>query len=52
MKKEKHMNNTPKFKTNKEASEELNQLVKELVSECSFPPLNFGRDGIKQHIFK
>ena len=50
MRKEKHTNNTPKFKTNKKASEELNQLVKELVSECSFPPLNFGRDGIKQHI--
>ena len=43
-------NNIPKFKTNKTAVVELNQLVEELVAECSFPPLNFGRDGIKQHI--
>ena len=43
-------NNIPKFKTNKTAVAELSQLVEELVAECSFPPLNFGRDGIKQHI--
>ena len=43
-------NNIPKFKTNKTAVVELNQLVEELVAECSFPPLNFGRDGIKQYI--
>ena len=30
--------------------EELNQLVEELVQDCSFEPLNFGKDGIKQHI--
>ena len=43
-------NEIPKFKTNKVAMEELNQLVEELVQDCSFEPLNFGKDGIKQHI--
>lgn len=40
----------PKFKTNKVAMEELNQLVEELVQDCTFEPLNVGKNGRKQHI--
>lgn len=43
-------NDIPNFKKSKVAFDELNQLVKELVEDCCFEPLKFGRDGIRQHI--
>lgn len=42
-------NDIPNFKKNKVAVDELNDLVNYL-EDCSFPPLNFGKEGIKQHI--
>lgn len=43
-------NDIPSFKKNKVAVDELNDLVNDLKEDCSFPPLNFGKEGIKQHI--
>ena len=43
-------NNLLKFKINKVALEQLNQLVEELDPYCSFVPFIFRRNGIKQHI--
>lgn len=43
-------NDIPNFKKNKVAVDELNDLVNDLEEDCSFPPLNFGKEGIKQHI--
>lgn len=43
-------NEIPKFKANKAALKQLDELTDSLVPDCSFDPLNFGREGIKQHI--
>ena len=43
-------NNIPTFKNNKEAEQKLNNLVKDLEKECTFEPLNFGKEGIRQHV--
>lgn len=43
-------NDIPTFKNNKEAEQKLNNLVKDLEKECSFAPLNFGKEDIRQHI--
>lgn len=43
-------NDIPNFKKSKVAFDELNQLVEELIEDCYFEPLKFGRDGIRQHI--
>lgn len=45
-------NDIPNFKKNKVAVDELNDLVNDLKEDCSFPPLNFGKEGIKQHILE
>ena len=43
-------NDIPNFKK-KVACDKLNQLVEELLEDCCFEPLKFGRDGIRQHVF-
>lgn len=43
-------NDIPTFKNNQEAEQKLDSLVKDLEKECTFEPLNFGKEGIRQHI--
>lgn len=43
-------NNIPSFKNNKEGKQKLNNLVKDLEKECTFGPLNFGKEGIRQYV--
>ena len=43
-------NDIPTFKNNQEAEQKLDSLVKDLEKECTFAPLNFGMEGIRQHI--
>ena len=42
-------NDIPTFKNNQEAEQKLDSLVKDL-EECIFEPINFGKEGIRQHI--
>ena len=45
-------NDIPTFKSNQEAEQNLDSLVKDLekLKECTFAPLHFGKEGIRQHI--
>lgn len=43
-------NNIPKFKNNKEAQKELEELVETLLAECTFEPIGLNKESIKQHI--
>ncbi|XP_078357414.1 uncharacterized protein LOC144642324 [Oculina patagonica] len=44
-------NDIPNFKKDKVAADELNKLADDLKEDCLFPNLQFGKEGIKQHIF-
>lgn len=43
-------NNIPVFRKNATALKELQDLVDELASSCTYAPAGFNKQGIRQHI--